>query len=494
MKKFQRAGREAEVSSVTQSSPMRSQSSQNVAPEVGAHTHRHVWHSFPSSQTAFERYGERVLLISDGLSPFGATSSLRKFLRAVVLSTGMTPLLVAPAFAEDTDPSRRARGEKLPDLERVLAVVADNAPEIQRGKAFVNASRATMVGAKLPPIGNPDFQVFGESGNVDGSNVTRDVFIDGTMTVPWEIWGQRSKRIRESEAYTGLAQATLGSQKASALAGAVTTYGNIVVSHARIDVLRDTIQIASDEAEIYQARAEAGDATVRDSRVAMVELARNRVLLAEAQADLRTSLAALTRLTKKSFETHPDVSPEPPWRRPPPPTGGTELPTVKQSQAEAEYYRRASERARAEGKMPFGLIFRLGRGDFGEMRLGGGLAFALPLFRRNQGERALAEANAEQAEAVATIEKQALEAALEGAILELEQLEDALLVIDRDALPAARDAVQAAEEIQRAGKSDILPVLISRRDYAALRLRRLDILGRMWNALGRIVLIRGIEP
>lgn len=406
----------------------------------------------------------------------------------------MAPLLVAPAFAEEAEPNRRARGEKLPELERVLELVADNAPEIQRGKAFVNASRATMVGAKLPPLGNPDFVVFGETGNADGSNVTRDVFIDGTMTLPWEIWGQRGKRIRESEAYTGLAQASLGSQTAGALATAVNTYGAIVVSHARIDVLKDTIQIADDEAEIYRARTEAGDATLRDSRVAMVELARNRVLLAEAEADLKMSFAALTRLSKKNFAPHPGISPEPPWRRPPPPSGNPELPTVKQSQAEAEYYRRSSDRARAEGKMPFGLIFRLGRGDFGEMRLGGGLAFALPLFRRNQGERALAEANAEQAEAVAAIEKQALEAALEGALLELEQLEDALLVIDRDAVPAARDAVQAAEEIQRAGKSDILPVLISRRDYAALRLRRLDILGRMWNALGRIVLIRGIEP
>ncbi len=412
----------------------------------------------------------------------------------MILAAGVTPLFVAPAFAEETAAAKRAEGENLPDLERVLELVADSAPEVQRGKAFVNASRATMVGAKLPPIGNPDFQVFGESGNVDGSNVTRDVFIDGTMTLPWEIWGQRSKRIRESEAYTSLAQASLGSQTANALASAVNTYGNIVVSHARIGVLKDTIEIADDEANIYRARAEAGDATLRDSRVAMVELARNRVLLAEAEADLRMSLAALTRLSKKNFAPHPDISPEPPWRRPPPPSGSPELPTVKQSQAEAEYYRRSSERARAEGKMPFGLIFRLGRGDFGEMRLGGGVAFALPLFRRNQGERALAEANAEQAEAIANIEKQALEAALDGAFLELEQLEDALLVIDRDAVPAAREAVQAAEEIQRAGKSDILPVLISRRDYAALRLRRLDILGRMWNALGRIVLIRGIEP
>lgn len=401
-------------------------------------------------------------------------------------------LQVAEATETKNSPSA-ARSEHLPRLGLVLEIVAEHAPEVQRGSAFLKASRATMVGAKRPPIGNPDFQIFAETGNVDGSNVTKDAFIDGQMVVPWEIWRQRSKRMGESEAYTHFAEASLETHRASALSSAVDAYGLVVVSHTRVAVIQDTIEIASAEAEIYKARAAAGDATIRDAKVALVEVARNQVLLAEAQADLRVGLAMLTRLASKRFSTHEAISPEPPWRVPPSPAAATELPAVRQAKAEADYYRKSAVRSRSEGKIPLGVLFRLGRGDFGEMRLGGGLTFALPLFQKNQGEVALAEANAEQADAIATIEKQAQQVALEGALLEIEQLENALHVIDRDALPAARDAVAAAEEIQRAGKSDILPVLISRRDYAALRLRRLDILSRMWVSLGRIVLIRGVE-
>lgn len=413
---------------------------------------------------------------------------------------GTVALTVAGGFAEVAEATETkgassvVRGEHLPRLGLVLEIVSTNAPDVQRGAAFVKASRATMVGAKRPPVGNPDFQIFAETGNVDGSKATKDVFIDGQVVVPWEIWRQRRKRMNESEAYTNLAEASLDTSRAGALSSAVDAYGLVAVSHTRVNVLEDTIEIASAEAEIYKARAEVGDATIRDAKVALLEVARNQVLLAEAQADLRMGLAMLARLANRRFQTHQAISPEPPWRIPPPPSKSTELPAVRQAKAEADYHRKTSIRSRAEGKIPLGVLFRLGRGDLGEMRLGGGVTFSLPLFQKNQGAIAQAEASAEQAATVASIEKQAQEIALEGTLLELEQLENALRVIDHDALPAARAAVAAAEEIQRAGKSDILPVLISRRDYAALRLRRLDILGRMWIALGRIVLIRGVEP
>jgi outer membrane protein, heavy metal efflux system len=144
--------------------------------------------------------------------------------------------------------------------------------------------------------------------------------------------------------------------------------------------------------------------------------------------------------------------------------------------------------------MPFSLIARAAYGDSGEARFGAGFAFGIPIFQKNQGEVARAKASAEQSRVVAEASRAALEALLQGTGAELSELERAVETLEEVALPAAAAAVRASEEIQGAGKSDLLPVLMSRRDYAALRLRRLDILSRSWSALARVVRWKGVQP
>lgn len=144
--------------------------------------------------------------------------------------------------------------------------------------------------------------------------------------------------------------------------------------------------------------------------------------------------------------------------------------------------------------MPFGVILRGARGDLGEARFGGGFSIGIPVFQYNQGERARAAAEAERARITADIKQRAIEATRAGLERELIQLRDARRILETVALPAAREAVGAAEEIQRAGKGDLLPVLISRRDYASLRLRRTEILAREWRVVSNLVAITGVEP
>ena len=48
--------------------------------------------------------------------------------------------------------------------------------------------------------------------------------------------------------------------------------------------------------------------------------------------------------------------------------------------------------------------------------------------------------------------------------------------------------------MQRAGKGDLLSVLTARRELAALRNDRLDLLAREWGIVGDIVGITGVIP
>lgn len=342
-------------------------------------------------------------------------------------------------------------------------------------------------------MGNPVLTVFGEY----EKNVTKDVYIEGQLDLPIEIWGQRGKRIAEADALVSLNQAGVDVARATALARAVRSYGQVTVALEKRRVLREAIASARTEAEMYQARVEQQDATMRDAQLATMEVARNEVLLVEANADLQDGLAQLHRITGQQFdpESEPGTTEAPDGlalaeRAPDAETS----PLVREARAEASYHTRVSERAGAEGKMPFSLVARGLRSDLGEARFGGGVSIGIPLFQYNQAERARADADAERARTNSVIQENALEALLDGLERELIQLREARKILESTALPAAEKAVSAAEEIQRAGKGDLLPILISRRDYAALRLRRLEIIAREWIAVSNLVSITGTEP
>ena len=135
-----------------------------------------------------------------------------------------------------------------------------------------------------------------------------------------------------------------------------------------------------------------------------------------------------------------------------------------------------------------------GRGDYGETRLGGGLAYAFPIFRSNHPESARAAAESSRAlteksvhEAVALRRLRALE-------LEQRQLTNALSVLTKVALPAAEDAVRSVKETYAAGKTELLAVLLSRRELSALALRRLELLERSWLLVADYVEITGELP
>ncbi|HEX2672352.1 MAG TPA: hypothetical protein VHM25_15835, partial [Polyangiaceae bacterium] len=125
---------------------------------------------------------------------------------------------------------------------------------------------------------------------------------------------------------------------------------------------------------------------------------------------------------------------------------------------------------------------------------GGGLAYAFPTFRANQGERARADA-----ERVRALDELSLRRELfaRRAVLltsELAELGRAFEIVTHAALPAAERALAAASETYRVGKGDLLSVLVSRRDFSALSLRRLEILDKSWQLLGDLVEITGELP
>jgi cobalt-zinc-cadmium efflux system outer membrane protein len=67
-------------------------------------------------------------------------------------------------------------------------------------------------------------------------------------------------------------------------------------------------------------------------------------------------------------------------------------------------------------------------------------------------------------------------------------------LVDAQGLPATESLVESSITAWKAGKGELVQVLIARRDLASARLRRLDTMETAWRAYGDLVGLTGELP
>lgn len=377
-------------------------------------------------------------------------------------------------------------GVSVPSLSRVLERARAHAPSVVLGRADIATARSALVGARLPPLGNPYLEVVGVTPTAGAS---RTLTVDGTLWLPFEVAGQRGARVAEARALIDVREHQLSEREIASQADAVGVYGYVSVAAERVRLFEQLLGVSRSEAASYEARFEAGDATLRDARLAELELVRYRVFVEESRADLGRGLSELGRLTGDTFARAPETLERAPLIEASDLEGA---PSLAVSRAQAAYYSRAKDRLRREGESgALSLMLTAGRDALGAPRLGGGVAYAFPVVQRNQGEVARADAERARALTEEQTNRRLLRSRLRAVNDELRSVKRALDVLAGEAEPAAAAAVEAAIDMQRAGKSDLFPVLTSRREVGLLRLRELDLVLREWTLASELVQITG---
>jgi outer membrane protein TolC len=390
--------------------------------------------------------------------------------------------------------AQRKEGRAVPSLKAVLEHARKRAPQVRLGEAALAVSQTEFVNARRAPLHNPYFEVMGQRGT---SNTTKDVALSGTLWLPFEVFGQRSGRVAEAEAYQRVFEANLDIAEASALGEAFATYGATQVEAERIRVIEQMVVLARRTAQLYESRLASGDAVLRDATMAKVELARNEVLLQEAHGRFAQALTHLSRITGETYANVQSPSLTLPTttfdayftrlqRRLPP--------TVGSAEAEAKYFSTQRERLDRESLGPLQLMLMGGRGDFGEARMGVGIAYEVPAVRSLQGERARAESETLRAQTQSAVSRSIVERQLDGIAQQYRFGQSAYELLTNVALPAASEAVDSATATLEAGKTDWFAVLLSRRDLAMLSLERLNVVEQQWSLLGELILLTGELP
>lgn len=378
-------------------------------------------------------------------------------------------------------------------LERVVERARARSPEVVEARGALRSADALGRSATLPIVGNPFVEAAFET-----SRITAGASIATRMYVPIEVGGQRGARIAEWERLTEWRGRSLSLAQARATADGIAAYAGATLAEARVSLARTGAADAAAEVENMSARLRAGDVTVHALSLAEAEAARWSQLRAEAEVERAYALARLGQLVGEPVgEGIP--SPTLPmlvrtWSRADVADRARAAPVVRALEAEAVLWQATAERSKREIWAPLQVVATAGRGDLGEPRAGGGLAWTLPMTQRNQGAIARAQAESSRALDLGASALRTTEVQLGGLIDAYASARRGVEAQDGDGIPSAERAVLHTASAYRAGKAEFIAVLSARRDLAAAKSRRLDLLQGSWAAYAALASIVGELP
>jgi cobalt-zinc-cadmium efflux system outer membrane protein len=389
-----------------------------------------------------------------------------------------------------------ARAE-LPSLQRIIDLARARAIVVHDARAELGVAEATLAGARVSFLGNPysDIQIDRGIGNAESLQALTYTYF------PVDLAGQRGRRMEEADRLIDWKGSGVEEARAMAAGDAVAAYGELLVGLSRAAEASLGERAARDEAAYFNGRLLAKDATAYEEALARAEITRWVQTGAEAQLRITRAHARLAELTGELPLELPSAAPAPS----PPPLRSTwddghiasvleRAPIIVRLRAEERYWDASAGRYDRERVPPLSLEIIAGRGALGEARVGGGAVVTFPVTRRYQGEIEHAERAREQAAQGAELYRSVLRARLRAARDVLQTVRRTLEDVDENGVPALEQSVIASEEAFKAGKVDLTRTLLVRRDLAAAKARRLDILEAGWRAYADLVILSGELP
>lgn len=394
-------------------------------------------------------------------------------------------LVLGLAFSLSPRPARAA-SPRLVTLAEALARAEAASPLVRRARAERDVVAARDVGASLRLPANPVIAAAGGPYREPGASSV-ELRLHAEQSI--EIGGQRAARRavvgRALEVATWREQVARVETRARVRAAYVGA--QLARAHEETAAAREALTAAVLDA--VRARVSSGASSNVDLELARLEqglAARERAAAVLATGDLTARLRALIGLPPGE-----PIALEPRVAAPASRAGG--LPALLER---AERQRAELAALRATGDELDAEITRLGREaipsptlfvDFerdrpGQTFLGAGLAIPIPVWRRQQGELAVAHAERARLEDERALAARAVALEVERAYQAAQAETAAVHLLEREALPAADAVVTLLTDGWKAGKFDLFRVLQTTRDATVARRLYLETLGAAWDA------------
>ncbi|WP_333571735.1 TolC family protein [Sphingomonas sp.] len=314
------------------------------------------------------------------------------------------------------------------------------------------------------------------------------------LNQPFELGGKRSARVTAADAAVTAA-------RARGLEGRIAFAHDLASAYAAVEVAQGRIELAEDEVEEAEADARLAGALVEAGKEASLRRLQAETALNAQRAELELAkagqLSALARLSAlvgspQSFtgitgsvlslvDAGPAIGPSAP--------AASAVYQTALAERDAAALRIRAERKRAVPDVTGSLGVRRLERD-GATALVVGVALPLPIFDRNRGNIAAAEADARAATARAEAVRLESEAERRGALAQIEAT--ALRVkAARASLATAQEAYRLARIAYEAGKAPLIELLSARHNLGAARGVVLDARAAQFTAYATLARLQG---
>jgi cobalt-zinc-cadmium efflux system outer membrane protein len=318
-------------------------------------------------------------------------------------------------------------------------------------------------------IPNPSLSLSAEDTRKD----TRTTSMTLSQTI--ELRGKRSARVELARRERDLAALDLATQRADVRATTIQAFFDVLIAQERVEVARESLEIAGSGASAVSRRVTAGKASPVEETRAKVAESTARIELRQSQADLRGALKALVAVmgaepdsiarVDGSADAMPALSAAAVLNERLERSPALQRARMDVQRAEAAFQ---LERSRGVPDVTVGIGAQRAP-DVGRTQPLISVSIPIPLFDRNQGAQLQALRKREAAQAMAQAEEQRLRAEVLQAFDQLEARADEVDALRRDVLPGARTAYEAARRGFELGKFGFLDVLDAQRTWLQAR-------------------------
>jgi len=374
-------------------------------------------------------------------------------------------------------------------LQRAIALALDGNPDLTVAKREIEATEGQVLQGQARP--NPELAYLLE----DQRAQTRTQSVQ--INLPVEMGGKRAARIAAAERGRDIAVEDLNVRRIEIRAAVVAAFFETLAAQERVALALDSVDWARKATDAVAKRVAAGKVSPVEESKARVAEAGVRVELAQAQSEQRNARGRLASLLGANPPRFTLVA------------GNVEAlplvpsldsvqqrlsvsPTLRRAQLEMERRRLLVDVERSK-RVP-DVTFSLGVKRPNELQrdqLFFGVSVPLPLFDRNQGN--LLEAL--KREDKARDELQALNVRVGTEVMQARERLDAIRgevdVLQRDVLPGAKSAYDAATIGFENGKFNFLEVLDAQRTYFAAKSQYLKALAEAHRAAADIDRVLG---
>lgn len=408
----------------------------------------------------------------------------------------ITIAVVSLSSSESSSEGLAASATVRLSLDEALELATQRSPLVSRARQERLVASASRVGAAAILPSNPALAVsVGRRRDASGSvPPATGPEVVGHIEQTIEVANQRGTRLAEVGHAVDVALARERFARVEARARARQAYLAVLIADASAESARRREQLGLQIYNSARKRLEAGAGS--DVELHLAEVERGRLVSdrveaelarAQARADLRL-LLGLPILTDREAPLELTT----PLTRPGLTDRGleemVELARARRADLEALLHAHsqlnaALVRLRREVVPSPTIYVDIASQQPGQLYVGGGVGFSLPVWRRRQGE--IAQVNAEHARLLAERDLVEREVAVEVAqayrrALARSQESD---LWELEVVPAAEANVGLITEGWRAGKFDLFRVIQASREAGEARRRLLDVLGEFWQAV-----------